>query len=108
MFGQDGGIWRAPKSYSFVARNNLQTDVKLLTKFGNWEYSDMSLGRRMPWICDGSYCPGVFTTADYNSYYYGTIISGSLYNLQYGLPVPWFFNSNMIGPGIVWYWMREG
>lgn len=67
----------------------------------------MSLGRRMPWICDENYCSCVFTTADYDPYYFGTIICGSLYDLDQGLPAPWF-NSNHDGPGIVWYWMREG
>ena len=105
--GQNGGIWRASKSYSFVARNNSQTDVELLTKFGNWEHGELSLEKRMPWVCEENYCFGILTTSEHKDKYFGSIISGSLYDGNWGLPAPWFGNDKN-WPGIIWYWMREG
>lgn len=107
MSDQNGGIWKAPKSYSFVARNNLQTDVELLTKFGNWEYGILNLEKRMPWVCEESYCRGILTTSEHDLMYFGSIISGSLYDGNWGLPAPWF-EDDADWPGIIWYWMREG
>ena len=48
--GRWGGIWRAPRRYTFVATNNLQTDVQLVKKFDNWVYDDYGIEQRMPWI----------------------------------------------------------
>ncbi|CAB3991659.1 Hypothetical predicted protein, partial [Paramuricea clavata] len=107
-FGQYGGIWRAPKSYTFLARNNSQTDVQLVKKFGNWEYNFTTIEKRMPWICQEDYCGGILTSSAHNPYYYGSILSGHSYKgLPYGLPAPWM-REEQASPGIIWYWMREG
>lgn len=108
-FGQYGGIWRAPKSYTFLARNNSQTDVQLVKKFGNWEYNVTTIEKRMPWICEEDYCCGILTSGAHNPYYYGSILSGHSYKgLPYaGLPAPWM-REEQASPGIIWYWMREG
>ena len=48
--GRWGGIWQANKDYSFLATTNQQTNVKLITKFDDWQYSDNGIEQRMPWI----------------------------------------------------------
>ena len=48
--GRWGGIWRAPRDYSFVATNNKQTNVQLLKAFDKWKYDDYGIEERMPWI----------------------------------------------------------
>ena len=48
--GRWGGLWRAPRHYTFVATNNKQTNVDLVKKFDNWKYDDYGIEKRMPWI----------------------------------------------------------
>lgn len=50
FLGHWGGIWTAQRGYSFIATNNKQTDINLIKKFDNWEYSDSGIEQRMPWI----------------------------------------------------------
>ena len=106
-FGQYGGIWRAPKAYSFVARNNTQTDVRLVKKFSNWEYHHTSIEKRMPWVCEEAHCHGILTTSAHDSWFYGSIVCDSSCSGGYVLPAPWMMNEQ-ISPGIIWYWIREG
>ena len=47
-----GGIWEAPRGFTFTADNNKQTNIQLVKKFDNWEYSDSGIEQRMPWISD--------------------------------------------------------
>ena len=106
-FGQYGGIWRAPKTYSFVARNNSQTNVELVKKFSDWEYSYLSIQKRMPWVCVEDYCQGIFLTASYDNGFWGSIVTGLSYGNDFGLPAPWMEEEQM-SPGVIWYWIREG
>lgn len=48
--GRWGGIWKAPRSYSFVKTDNSQTGVRLTKKFDEWGYSWYGLKKRMPWL----------------------------------------------------------
>lgn len=48
--GRWGGIWKAPRSYSFVNNDNSQTGVELTKKFDKWEYSWYGLQKTMPWL----------------------------------------------------------
>ena len=48
--GRWGGIWKAPRDYTFTATNNKQTKVELIKKFDNWKYSNGGIEQRMPWI----------------------------------------------------------
>ena len=41
--GRWGGIWSAPRSYSFTHELTNQTDVQLVTRFDNWKYSMESI-----------------------------------------------------------------
>ena len=50
FLGRWGGIWRAPREYTFVATDNKQTFVELVKKFDNWKYDDYGVEKRMPWI----------------------------------------------------------
>ena len=43
-------MFSAPASYSFLHRDNDQTNVQLDEKFGPWAYNDNGLQQRMPWI----------------------------------------------------------
>ena len=45
-----GGIWEAPRSYTFTAEDNKQTGVELVKKFDNWAYANNGIEQRMPWI----------------------------------------------------------
>lgn len=104
-FGQYGGIWVAPKSYSFLAKDKSQTNVQLVNKFGDWDYRGNTIEKRMPWICEN--CPAILTTAANSPDYFGSIVSGSSYSGQLGFPAPWMRNVE-ISPGIIWYWIKEG
>ena len=107
-FGEYGGIWRAPKSYSFLAQNKNQTDVQLIEKFGNWVYTDRGIEKRMPWISE-VVCPKVhLTVAECSIRCFGSIVSSQLYDDNYGLPAPWIASNLKHWPGTIWYWMREG
>ena len=50
VVGRWGGIWKAPRSYSFVKTDNSQTGVQLTKKFDEWDYAWYGLQKRMPWL----------------------------------------------------------
>ena len=52
LSGHWGGIWEAPSKYSINSNNPNQKDVKLKTKFNNWEYSSSGIQERMPYLMD--------------------------------------------------------
>lgn len=109
QFGRYGGIWRAPKSYSFLATNNSQVNVELVEKFGSWDYRDIGIEKRMPWICTNEVCKALLTTSiSPNDRFFGTIVTtiNQGFNTRY-IPAPYIFHE-IISPGIIWYWMREG
>ena len=89
----------------FLAKNNKQTKVKLLTKFGaKWGYNRYdSLMNRMPYLGDAKYKAGLLTTSSSEHYaWYGTLVSG---NTQYR-PAP-YINYHALNPGVIWYWVSE-
>jgi len=47
-----GGIWEADRSYTFTAKTDVQTNVRLLKKFDYWYYGNSGIDKRMPWISD--------------------------------------------------------
>lgn len=96
--GQWGGIWEAPRSYSFMARNNKQTDVTLTKKYDNWDYSNHGIEKRMPWIADAR----LTTSGNAYSNWWGTITADDKdYN-----PAPWMSGQQRL-PAYIWYWIRE-
>ena len=46
--GRWGGIWKAPRSYSFVNTDNSQTGVELTKMFDKWDW--YGLQKTMPWL----------------------------------------------------------
>ena len=90
-----------------MARNNLQTDVQLVKKFSNWEYSHLTIEKRMPWVCAETYCLSILTTSSHDPFYFGAIVTGHSYGREFGLPAPWM-DQEQRSPGIIWYWIREG
>ncbi|XP_074614387.1 uncharacterized protein LOC141874129 [Acropora palmata] len=96
-----GGIWRTQRSYTFVATNTKQTDIELVKKFDDWEYSNSGIEKRMPWIS------GARLTTSENAYssWWGTITADD----PFFHPAPWM-NGHLqeSQPSHIWYWVREG
>ena len=69
FLGRWGGIWKAPRVFTFTADNNKQTDIELVKKFDNWEYSDYGIEQRMPWISHAK----LTTSQDAQRHWWGTI-----------------------------------
>ncbi|XP_032229700.2 uncharacterized protein LOC5505409 [Nematostella vectensis] len=99
--GRWGGIWRADRSYTFTATNNAQSNVELVKKFDNWEYSDSGIEKRMPWISGAK----LTTSSSATRNWWGSI-TGNERNYH---PAPWINGYQMESqPTHIWYWMREG
>jgi hypothetical protein len=110
--GANGGIWTAPREYSFIDRTGSdRTGVNLTTRFGTWSYNDHGIEQRMPWLaCDvtggTTSCPKAMLTTNHDAEttWFGSIIAGSSsYN-----PAAWQNAAGVPNPGTIWYWMREG
>ena len=104
--GEYGGIWTANSNYSFVKRDNTQTNVTRNSKFGNW-VDDGDTGGviedRLPWWTNNS-SEGIITTSSTGIiHWWGTLVSLSGYT-----PAPWIETNGSDGqnPGIIWYWVR--
>lgn len=98
--GTWGGIWEAPIEYTFLKTDNTQTNVNLVKKFNQWEYSDDGVQKRMPWMA-GTF--GLLTTATVGDWYpRGTIIT----DRREGKPANWIY-PGMFDPGVIWYWINE-
>ncbi|XP_068727258.1 uncharacterized protein [Montipora capricornis] len=99
--GRWGGIWRAPRDYTFVALNNKQTNVKLLKRFDNWKYDDYGIEKRMPWISGAKLTTSQNATGDRQ---WGTLIGNS----KLFFPAPWLDGKDLEQhPVNIWYWIRE-
>lgn len=97
--GHWGGIWTANQAYSFVNRNNTQTDITINTMFDSWSYQGNGVEQIMPWYAPGS-CGAITTSSDPNGDWWGTLVSACGRS-----PVPWMASWNQ-QPGIIWYWVR--
>lgn len=101
-----GGIFQAPSSYSFMTTNNQQTNVQLIRKFNDWQYSWWnSLNKRMPWFdAEGTHREALLTTSSSPTYYpSGSIIWGGTERH----PAYWISSGGMKDPGVIWYWVNE-
>ena len=127
----NGGIWTANEPYSFVGEcdraaiqslgvgvyfggpsqevytgsEGFRQNITLKQKFGNWEYYNDGLEKRMPWFLgtqDGLSGEAIITTtnADGGSWW-GTLMT---YSAGWQ-PAPWIANV-IQNPGIIWYWVR--
>ncbi|PFX30175.1 Retinol dehydrogenase 8 [Stylophora pistillata] len=99
--GRWGGIWRAPREYTFVATDNKQTFVELVKKFDNWKYDDYGVEKRMPWISGPKLTTSWNATGDRQ---WGTLIANS----KLFFPAPWLDGKDLEQhPVNIWYWVRE-
>lgn len=97
---------RSTLFFSFMATNDKQTNVQLLRKFNNWEYSWWkSLNKRMPWFdSKGTHKKALLTTSTSPTYYpSGSIIWGGTDRH----PADWIWDGGMRDPGVIWYWVNE-
>lgn len=111
--GTYGGIFTANQAYSFVCRNNSQTDITVNTKFGptDWTqytflYEGGGFGPRMPWWTTNSSEGLITTSTSGNGWWWGTLVTSSGWN-----PSPWLSGERVDipyypSPGIIWYWVR--
>lgn len=99
--GRWGGIWKAPRSYSFVKTDNSQTGVRLTKKFDEWGYSWYGLKKRMPWL----YGERLTTAGEPKRNEFGSITA----SMKKYHPAPWIYGKDKEQcPTYIWYWMREG
>ncbi|XP_032217727.2 uncharacterized protein LOC5517368 isoform X2 [Nematostella vectensis] len=101
QFGRWGGIWTAPRHYTFLSTNNSQQGVELVRRFDEWVYHDYGIEKTMPWI------HGATLTTSRNATHvaYGTITG----NDPKSYPAAWINEKeHERHPINIWYWMREG
>ena len=95
--GHWGGIWEAPRAYSFVSKDNKQTSVELKHKFDKWTYQYSGISRRMPWVADAR----LTTSQDAYKHWYGSVTGMStLLALQFPPSAPIALN---LGADIIRY-----
>ena len=99
-----GGIWLAPRSYSFVHESPSQTDVSRAAKFNNWDYKDTGVEKRMPWLNLGSGSAVLTTSASSTTQWFGTLVTHETYK-GYNFS-PWI-HEQALHSGRVLYWIRE-
>ncbi|XP_074645823.1 uncharacterized protein LOC141902080 [Tubulanus polymorphus] len=98
--GRWGGIWQAPRDYTFLSKNNQQIKVRLIRKFDDWNYGDDSIEERMPWISGAR----LTTSTNSRNNWWGTI-TGDAASYH---PAPWISGHLMErDPEYIWYWLRE-
>ena len=110
--GHWGGIWTAPRSYSFTHTSNDQTNVTIIKKFGSWDYcswdycyNEGGIEQRMPYVVPNPSKAGLTTSSSPTRAWWGTIIEVS----RQFKPAPWMHPQTYPDqPGKIWYWMREG
>ena len=95
-----GGIWEAPRDYTFLSTSDKQTEVKLINKFDLWDESGNNLSKRMPRL-------GLTNDLLLSSASVADDISGTLVYNNYSNDSPIYLKENPF-PTVVRYWMREG
>ena len=105
----NGGIWTANASYSFVSNSNGNTNITLNKTYGSWTYvsANNGMSARMPWYGYVGSNTGYFTLSSGSGNWWGTLIA----NNSYYSPAPWISDPGTGGtssqnPGIIWYWVR--
>ena len=101
-----GGVWFAPRRYSFVDETGSQTDVRLVRRFDKWDYKDTGIERRMPWLrAEGGDHSVLTTTAKQGIHWWGTLASHR--NAAGGYQHSPWVHQLATQSGTVLYWMRE-
>ena len=99
-----GGIWLAPRSYSFIHESPSQTNVQRAAKFDAWDYKDNGIEQRMPWLNLGPGSAVLTTSASSTSHWYGTLVTHDT-NRDFNFS-PWI-HQQALHSGRVLYWLRE-
>ena len=89
-----------------MATNDKQTNVQLIRKFDDWEYSwYKSLNQRMPWFdAKGTGRMALLTTSSSPTHNpSGSIIWAGTDRY----PADWISAVGMRNPGVIWYWVNE-
>ena len=94
-----GGIWEAPRDYTFLSTSDKQTKVKIVKKFDSWD-ENSNLGKRMPRLgLSNDLLLSSASTVDYSS---GSLVYNS------GASSASYLEQEKPKPNVVRYWMREG
>ncbi|KAF0296070.1 hypothetical protein FJT64_006456 [Amphibalanus amphitrite] len=102
-----GGVWLAPRYYSFVDETGAQTDVRLVRRFDRWTYKDLGIEQRMPWLRIQGGDTTVLTTSDaLGANWWGTLVTHKLETTTNYRHSPWI-SPEALNSGTVLYWMRE-
>ena len=99
-----GGIWQAPRHYSFVAQSNGQTEVTLVRKFDNWSYNDNGIEQRMPWLNNGAGDGLLTTSTSPGGAWWGTLVTRETQTTYHHSP---WIHQDATQSGKVLYWVRE-
>ncbi|KAF0307314.1 hypothetical protein FJT64_021327 [Amphibalanus amphitrite] len=102
-----GGIWFAPRHYSFVDETGAQTDVSLVRRFDDWDYKDNGSNGGMPWInTRGNHAmfPVLTTTTPDSKDWWGTLVTHVSHENEPRRP---WISTNPRSSGTVLYWMKE-
>ena len=99
-----GGIWLAPRSYSFVHESPSQTDVSRAAMFDKWDYQDIGIEKRMPWLNLGPGASVLTTSASALTQWYGTLVTHeTIKDYKFS---PWI-HQKALHSGKILYWIRE-
>ncbi|KAF0297395.1 hypothetical protein FJT64_005098 [Amphibalanus amphitrite] len=105
-----GGVWFAPRSYSFVREAPDQTHVFLVKRFDKWKHKVSGIRRRMPWLNmhvrggGSGDDPAVLTTAAPTGDGWGTLLEDEGHGAWHHSP---WISPEAKNTGKVLYWMRE-
>ena len=101
-----GGVWFAPRRYSFVDETGTQTEVSLMRRFDNWVYKSDGIKRRMPWINTAGHhaMKPILTTCETGGNFWGTMVTHHSHPAHQHSP---WLHPQGHDSGIVLYWMRE-
>ena len=102
---QWGGVWFAPRGYSFVHETASQTNVAIVRRFNTWSYKNSGIERRMPWVNMATGQPAVLTTsASASSSWWGTMVT---FHGSGGFDHSPWIHLESERSGTVLYWLRE-
>ena len=100
-----GGVWLAPRGYSFVHETPSQTEVSLVRMFDNWDYKNEGIEKRMPWLNTGGIKHAVLTTSENpQAYWWGTLVTHEATTGYHHSP---WIQPEAAQSGVVRYWVRE-
>ncbi|KAJ7386461.1 metalloendopeptidase [Desmophyllum pertusum] len=94
-----GGIWEAPRDYTFLSTSDKQTKVRLVKKFDSWD-ENSNLGKLMPRLAISN---NVLLSS-------AAIVDDSSGSLVYNSAASSasYMKNEKPNPSVVRYWLREG